>query len=156
MTEKPCRLHAALKHPLNLVGRDTFLARAEQMNDLEPEAQRKMRRLENRPHTYRKRLLAGVALTKPDTGGLAGQASDLGLIGVSAIRANRTVLPETLLDVPESRGFALKVNGGRNRRGRSESPMGEILGCEIRYGKCNAATLLRLKGPTPADNRAGP
>src|SRR5262249_36541364 len=46
MPEEPCRLHAALKGSLDLARCEAFLRGAEQVDDLKPDVQRHMARLE--------------------------------------------------------------------------------------------------------------
>lgn len=60
MTEKPSGLHAAIEHPLNLPGRDTFLRAAKQVDDLQPQTQRQVAVLEDRADPHREGLFAAA------------------------------------------------------------------------------------------------
>ena len=48
MPQEPSGFHAAIEHPLDLPGRNAFLATAKQMDDLEPEVEGQVAILENR------------------------------------------------------------------------------------------------------------
>jgi hypothetical protein len=107
MAEKPSGFHAAFEHPLNLSGRNAFLAGAHQMDDLQPKMQRQMRILENRPHANREGLFAGVALAQARARSIAVQAANLR--GFTAMRTNRTFRPLRGFDISEGSRFGLKV-----------------------------------------------
>jgi hypothetical protein len=115
MPKEPCSLHTATKHPLDLVGRYTFFAGAHQMDDLQPQMQRQMGRLENGPHPHREGLAAGVALVEAGAGRLALQAADA--LGFPAMVADGTVGPQPRLHIGESGGFVLEMRGRKNIRG---------------------------------------
>lgn len=114
MRQKPSGFHAANEHPLNLPGRNAFLAGAHQMDDLQPKMQRQVRGLEDRPLAHRERLAALIAFAKAETGGLAGKLADALGIGIATMRAAWTMRPKLAFDVSESGGFGLELRGIEN------------------------------------------
>ncbi len=77
------------------------------MDDLQPQMQRQMGRLENGPHPHREGLAAGVALVEAGAGRLALQAADA--LGFPAMVADGTVGPQPRLHIGESGGFVLEI-----------------------------------------------
>lgn len=114
VAQKPCRLHAAIEHSLNLASADAFLARAHQVNDLKPQVQGQVRGLKNGPHAHRERLFAGIAFVQARTGRLAVQTADLGVIRVPAVRTRRAIGPQCGFDKRKSGGFILKMWRGKD------------------------------------------
>ena len=134
MAEEPRGFHAAIEHPLNLPGRDAFLGAAKQVDDLQPQMQRKMAVLEDRAHPHREGLLAGVALVEARAGRLAVQAADARRS--AAMRANRAVRPKPRLDVGESGSFGLELRGVQNGLGHGGISYGRntklwLLVCQV-------------------------
>lgn len=69
--QEPSGFHAAIEHPLNLAGRNAFLAGAHEVDDLKPQVQGKVAGLENGPHAHGKGLAAAIALVEAGTSGFA-------------------------------------------------------------------------------------
>ncbi len=123
VAKEPCGFHAAFEHPLNLPGRNAFLAGAHEMDDLQPKMQRQVRVLEKSSHAYRERFFAGVALAEAGTRGFAVQTANLR--GFATVRANRTIWPKRGFDISESGCFGLEMRGGKNGLSRSENSYGQ-------------------------------
>lgn len=117
MAKEPSGFHAAPEHALDLVGADALFAGAHQVNDLQPEMQRQVGRLENGPDPHGEGLPAGVALVEAGTGGLALQAADPSAIRIAAVGAGRAFRPKPRLDVGESGGFVLELRGREDGMG---------------------------------------
>lgn len=109
MGQEPRRLHGAFQHPLNLAGADPLLARAHQVDDLQPQMQRQMRGLEDSPLADRELPFAGVALVKADPRRLAAQAANASRF--LAMRADGTIGPKARFDIRERGGFGLELRG---------------------------------------------
>jgi hypothetical protein len=137
VTKEPSGLHAAIKHALDLPGRDAFLAGAKQMDDLQPQMQRQVAILKNRPHADCEGLLAGVALVQARTRRLAVQAANAPRL--AAVRANGAVRPQARLDVSEGCGLILKMRGRKYGLGHGEISNGRNTKSWAWYVKCNAA-----------------
>ena len=97
MVKEPSGFHAAIEHPLNLPGRNAFVGAAKQVDDLQPQMQRKVAVLKQRAHAHREGLLAGVALVQPWTGRLAVQTANARRF--SAVRAYGAIRPKPRLNV---------------------------------------------------------
>jgi hypothetical protein len=110
----PSGFHAATEDALKLARADAFLAGAHEVDGLKPEPEREFAFLENGAHPDRKRLPAGVAFPQPGPGSLAGKTSDLGLIGVLAVRTDRARRPKLVFYVLESRIFVVEAIFGKN------------------------------------------
>ena len=65
VSEKPSGFHAAIQHALNLSGADAFLAGVHQVNDLQPQVQRQVRRLKMLPIRTVKGLRHSLHLRRP-------------------------------------------------------------------------------------------
>jgi hypothetical protein len=138
VSKEPSGFHAALKHPLNLASRNALLARAHQMDGLQPEVQLQVRGLKDGPHAHGERLSARVALAQARAGSLAVQPANV-FLGRAAKRASRTIGPKLRFDVSERCGFVLEMSGGKNRLGHWKSPMAKTLDHGVRYVKCNVS-----------------
>jgi len=114
VAKMPRGFHAAAKDALKLARRDAFLAGAHEVDGLKPESEGEFAFLENSPHADRERLPAGVALAQASAGRLSGQAADLGLIVVLAMRADRTTGPKLALDVLKRRVLVVKPIFGKD------------------------------------------
>jgi hypothetical protein len=100
--KKPSGFHAARKHPLDLIGGDTFLAGAHQVDNLEPQMQRKVGTLKDGPLSDGELPLALVALVKAKASSLAFHLASALSVGIAAMRANWTIWPKPTLDIRES------------------------------------------------------
>jgi len=107
--EEPSGFHAARQHPLNLIGRDAFLAGAHQVNDLKPKAQRKVRTLEDGSLPHSELPTAVIANVKAKASSLALHLTNSLRVGVAAVRANGTVRPELAFDIRKSGGFVIEA-----------------------------------------------
>jgi hypothetical protein len=110
MSKKPSGFHAARKHPLNLPGRNSFLASAHQVNNLKPKMQRQMRGLENSSLSDSELPLAFIAFAKAKAGGLALKLSDTLRVSIAAMWANWAIRPKFALDIRKS-GFLIQEAG---------------------------------------------
>jgi len=119
MAEKPRGFHATFEHSLDLPSRDSFLAGAHEMDDLQPKMQRQVRVLENRSHPHREGLFASVAFAKAGARRLAVQLADPR--GLTTMRANWTIRPKLGFHISESGCFGLEMRGRKNGLGHSES-----------------------------------
>jgi len=137
VTEEPSGFHAATEHALNLVSRNALFAGAHEMDDLQPQLQGQMGRLEDGPHSDGKGLLAGVALVEPRTGGLALQATQA--LPLPAVMADGAGRPKPSLDIGEGGGFILEVGGGKNGGSHGEISYGHHPTGRGKYVKCNVA-----------------
>src|SRR6202044_295930 len=124
VSEEPRGFHAAFENALNLIGRDTFLAGAHQMNDLQPQMQRQVRRLEEGPHAHGKGLATFFAVVEAATGGFALHFLDALRVTVAAMRTNWAVRPKSGLDKFEGSIFILEAIFGKNRTGHSDISYG--------------------------------
>ena len=88
MPEEPRGLHAAIEHPLNLPGRNAFLAGAHEVDDLQPKVQRQMRGLEN----VRMRTVKGF-FTRSTCGSQDGCLAALGGQSVRSFPHRRRHIP---------------------------------------------------------------
>jgi len=122
MSGEPSGFHAAIEHALDLPGRDALLAATKQVNDLEPQVERQVAILENRPDPYREVLLTGVALVEADPRRLAVQPANPG--SLATMRANRAVGPQVRFDVSEGGDFIFEMMGVENRVGHGEISYG--------------------------------
>lgn len=127
MAKVPSGFHSAAQGPLKLTARNAFLARAKQMDRLQPETKRKMAILENGADLDGEGLAAAVALAEARTGGLAIQAANL-VANRPAMRADGTVGPEPGFDVLEGGSLGMEVIGGKDRIGHLLAPMARTLG----------------------------
>lgn len=109
MAEEPSGFHAARQRPLNLVGRNAFLAGAHQVDDLKPKMQREMGRLKYGSLPYGEWLAAFLAIVKAKAGGLAVHLGNSLRIGVAAVRAIWASWPKPALDIRESCLLVLKA-----------------------------------------------
>ena len=143
MSEVPCGFHAATKHSLKLAGRNSFLAGAHQVDDLEPEMQGQMAAFKDGPHTHGKGLTAGVALVQADPGGLALHGA--GLAQNAAMGAGTAIGPKVGLHIGESRFLGLEMGGIQDGlghgRGFRDYPVNLAFGAG--YVKCNIAIMIR-------------
>jgi hypothetical protein len=112
MGQVPRGFHAATEQPLDLTGADALLAGAHEVNDLKPQVQRKVRRLENGPHPHGKGLLAGVALAKAGAGSFALKLAYA--LPLAAKRANRTIRPQVRLHEIKGRVLVLILGLGED------------------------------------------
>jgi hypothetical protein len=117
VAEKPSGFHAARKHSLDLIGRDTFLASAHKMDNLKPEMQRQMRRLEDSSLSHGEWLAAFPAIVKTFAGSFAGRLGNALGIAIAAVRASRPVRPKQRLDVRKGGVFVLEAVFGKNGMG---------------------------------------
>ncbi len=108
MGKEPSGFHAARKHPLDLIGRDAFLACAHQVNNLEPKAQGQVRTFKNGSLTNSKLATTFIAIVKAKASGLALHLANAVRIGVAAMRANRPIGPKFALDIRESGSFVVE------------------------------------------------
>src|SRR6266404_6086645 len=114
MPEEPRGFQTALERALKLTSADTLFRRAEQVNSLEPHSHWHMARLENGADLDGERLAARVALAETNPVGLSTQSADL-FFRCAAVWANRTIWPETRLDVGVSGLFAMEMGDGKVR-----------------------------------------
>lgn len=114
--QKPCGLHAAIEGPLYLPGANPLLAGANQMDHLQPKAQREVAILENRTNPHGKGLPTGIALAKARAARLTLKPPNSSRVSVTTMRANRTVRPKVRFDKDERRVFAMEVGSGQNLR----------------------------------------
>jgi len=122
MTEKPSGLHAARKHPLNLIGRNAFLAGAHKVDNLKPKAQRKVRTLEDSSLSHSELTTAVIANVKAKASGIAMHLANTFRITISTVRANWAVRPKLALDIRESGSFIVEagiIKGGLGHGGIS-------------------------------------
>jgi hypothetical protein len=141
MGEKPSGFHAARKHPLDLAGRNAFLAGAHQVNYLKPKMQGQVRRFENSPLPNGELSFTFFAVVKAQASRFALQLVNALLIRVSAMGADWAIGPKLALDIIKRSLFVLKSRGVE----------GGIGHCEISYQpkptswghfvKCNIAIL---------------
>lgn len=124
MAKEPSGFHAARKHPLNLVGRNAFLAGAHQVNDLQPKMQRQMGTLENGSLPNGELSLAFIALAQAKASSLALHESNALRIAVAAMRANWPVWPQLVFDIFESGFLGLKLRCVENGIGHGEISYG--------------------------------
>jgi hypothetical protein len=139
MHQEPCGFHAAIEGPLNLASADAFLARANELNGLKPQMQRKVAILKNATYADSERLPTGVAFPQSRTAAFAIQATDPSMIGIATMRANWPVWPQISLDIGESGIFVVEMRGGKywlSHWKSSDSPNLGIVGGVV---KCNVA-----------------
>ena len=110
MGKEPRSLHATLEHSLDLAGCDALLAGTHQMDHLQPQVQRQVRRLEDSSNPNRKRLPASVALVQALAGGFAVQLADM-LVCRSTERTVWAIWPKVFFDVRESRILIVEMGG---------------------------------------------
>jgi len=127
VSKKPSGFHAAREHPLDLISRDTLLARAHQMDNLKPKPQRQVRRLKNSALTHGKRLTAFVAVVKAKAGCLAFHLTNALRVSIATVRANWAVRPKLALDIREGGGFIVKVDVIKSRLGHGGISYGHNL-----------------------------
>src|SRR5579863_3415040 len=125
MAQMPSGFHAASEHALNLAGRDTLLAGAHKVDDLQPQMQRQMGRLEDGSHTHGKGFAAFVALIKAAPSSLAFHLAKAFRIAVAAMMANWTIWPQARLNVRECGVLILEAIFGKNRAGHSKISYGQ-------------------------------
>jgi hypothetical protein len=99
---------------MQLVGTNTFLAGSDQENSLEPEAQRDMRGLEDRPDLDGERLAAVVALVNADPRGLPCERPVA--LDAAAMRADRAARPNARFDEAIGGFFVVEVRGFEDLR----------------------------------------
>src|ERR1700733_1480794 len=133
--EEPSGFHAARKHPLDLIGGNSFLAGAHQVDDLKPQMQRQVGALEDGSLPNGELSLALVALVKAKTSGLAFHLANALCVGVTAMRAYRTIRPKPALDIRES-GFLVEElrgveNGSSHRNLLWPNPTSWGLVCQV-------------------------
>jgi hypothetical protein len=107
--KEPRGFHAARKHPLNLIGRDSFLASAHKVNDLKPKAQWKMGTLENGSLANGKLPATFLAKIEAEASSLAFHFADAVRINIAAVRANWPTRPQLAFDIRESGGFIIEM-----------------------------------------------
>ena len=117
MGEEPSGFHAAREHALNLVGGDAFFAGAHQMDNLEPQMQRKVGTFKDSSLLNSELTLAFVAFVEAKASGLALHLADTVGICVAAMRANRTMRPKPALHIRESGFLVDEVRGVKNGSG---------------------------------------
>src|SRR6185312_1919862 len=146
MRQEPRGFHAALKHPLDLAGRNAFLAGAHQVDHLKPQVKRKVAILEDGSHADGEGATASVALAKAGAAALALQPANAIRVAIPAMRANRALRPKQRFDIRE-RGFLIvEVGSAQNRLSHGYSPVcGRTLRLAVGVVKCN----------TPAKVNAG-
>jgi hypothetical protein len=115
VAKEPRGFHAATEHPLNLPGRDAFLAGAHEMDDLQPKPQRQMGRLEDGPHSHGKGLAALVALVEARTGGLTLELAHAPPL--AAVGAHGAIRPKPGFDVFEGGFLAMEMGLGKKGLG---------------------------------------
>jgi hypothetical protein len=115
VTEEPRGFHAAPEHPLYLAGRDTFLAGAHEVDDLEPQPQRQVARLEQGANPHGEWLPAAVALVKAGTGAFASELAYA--LPLPAMVADRAIGPQPGFDIGESGFFIVEVRLRENGLG---------------------------------------
>ena len=98
---------------MNLAGCDALLAGAHQMDHLQPQVQRQVRRLEDCPNPNGERLPAVVALVQALTGSLAIQFADM-ISSHTTERTVRAIGPKRLFDVREGHILIMEMRGGKN------------------------------------------
>ncbi len=122
MPEKPSGFHTARKHPLNLIGRNAFLAGAHKVDNLKPKAQRKVRTLEDSSLSHSELTTAVIANVKAKASGIAMHLANTFRITISTVRANWAVRPKLALDIRESGSFIVEagiIKGGLGHGGIS-------------------------------------
>ena len=117
---KPCALKRHAKRAVQLVRANAFLAGRDQEDRLQPQAQRNVARLEDRPDLDRKRLAAVVALVGTDPRRLAGHRPVA--LDAAAMRAYRTFRPDAGFDEAISGCFVVEMRGGKNGLAHVVSP----------------------------------
>jgi hypothetical protein len=110
----PSGFHAAIEHPLNLAGADTFLAGAHQVNNLQPQVQRQMAIFKNGPLPNSEGLTAGIALAKPNPAAFARQPPSA-LRCRAAMGANRAIRPQSRLNMRKGSFFIVEMGCAQNR-----------------------------------------
>jgi hypothetical protein len=117
VSEEPSGLHAARKKSLNLASRDALLAGAHQVDDLQPQMQRKVRTLEDCPLSNGELALALIAVVKAKASGFAFHPAEALRVSVAAVRAHWAMWPKLALDVSESGGFIIEARIVKSRFG---------------------------------------
>lgn len=143
MRKEPSGFHAALKHPLDLAGRDALLASAHQVDHLKPQMKRKVAVLEDGAHANGEGATASVALAKAYSAAFALQAPNAVAVTVSTMRAIRSIRPKQRFDIRESRFFVMELRGAQNRLSHVTSPYLEKLHLVAGVVKCNTPDLIR-------------
>jgi hypothetical protein len=124
VSEKPSGFHAAFEHPLNLAGRDAFLAGAHQVNNLKPKMQRQVRAFKDGSLSNGELALALVAIVKAKARGLAFHLANALRVSIAAVRAYGAVWPQLALDIRESGGFIVEAGSGENWIGHGDISYG--------------------------------
>src|ERR1022692_2701207 len=117
---KPCALERDAKSAMQLIRANALLARRDQEDCLQPEAQLNVARLEYGPYLDRKWLATVVALVRPDP----GSRSVHGPVALdsAAMRADRATGPNTGFDEAVSGFFVMEMRGGKNGLAHGVSP----------------------------------
>lgn len=136
--QEPRGFHAALKHPLDLAGRNALLAGAHQVNDLKPQMQRKVAVLKDGADADGEGAAASVAFAKADAAALALQTTNV-FRGRATVWASRSARPKQRFNVSESRFFVVEMGRAQNRLCHGMSPYVETLRLGIGVVKCNTA-----------------
>src|SRR5262249_41095912 len=104
---EPCALEGNAQGAVQLIGADALLARRDQEDCLQPQAQRDMAGLEDGPNLHSKRLATVVALAHAHASALAGQLADA--LVATAVRAYRAIRPQARFYEFVGRFFVVKV-----------------------------------------------
>jgi hypothetical protein len=125
MAQMPSGFQPNAQHALKLAGADPLLARAKQVDGLQPHSQRQVTILEDGSNLDGELLTAGIALVKSYASGFAREFADV-LFGRAAMRANRASRPKARFNIGVSGLFVVEMIFGKNGR-HGISPYGETL-----------------------------
>ena len=139
MPKEPRTLERAAESAMQLIRADPLLAGRDQENRLQPEPQRNVTRLEDRPDLDRKRLPTVVALVRPNPRALTGHQADA--LNATAVRADWTARPHARFDEAVGSFFVVKVRGGKYRITHMFSLCKNSIGRYLGYVKYNIAKL---------------